>query len=118
MTKHGTHIIADFYGCELSSPIFRDRNKLKKLFSKLIKKHKLKELGSYYHFFRNHSFTAVIAISESHISVHTWPEDAYVSIDIFACNYSQNNSKNANNLLKDFRAVFLPKKVIKKVVKR
>jgi len=30
-------------------------------------------------------FTGVALLAESHISIHTWPENAYAAIDIFMC---------------------------------
>ena len=32
--------------------------------------------------------TAIVMISESHLSVHTWPEHGYAAIDIFTCSPS------------------------------
>ena len=29
--------------------------------------------------------TAIVMISESHLSVHTWPEHGYAAMDIFTC---------------------------------
>jgi S-adenosylmethionine decarboxylase proenzyme len=31
------------------------------------------------------AFTALYLLSESHLSIHTWPEKRYVAIDIFTC---------------------------------
>lgn len=31
--------------------------------------------------------TVVIAISESHLSVHTWPEYGYAAVDVFTCSH-------------------------------
>lgn len=33
----------------------------------------------------NYGVTGVVSLSESHISVHTWPEYKYAAIDIFVC---------------------------------
>ncbi len=30
-------------------------------------------------------FTGVAVLAESHISIHTWPENDYAAIDIFMC---------------------------------
>lgn len=30
-------------------------------------------------------YTGIIMLAESHISIHTWPEDQYAAIDIFMC---------------------------------
>ena len=32
--------------------------------------------------------TAIVMISESHLSVHTWPEHGYAAMDIFTCSKS------------------------------
>jgi len=38
-----------------------------------------------YHTFTPVGITGVAIVSESHISVHTWPEYRYVGIDVFSC---------------------------------
>lgn len=32
-----------------------------------------------------HGITAIALLSESHISIHTWPEHGYAAVDIFLC---------------------------------
>lgn len=50
-------------------------------------------------------FTAFAALSESHISIHTWPEYDYAAIDIFTCGKHIDPQK-AIEILKEF---FQPK---------
>jgi len=38
-----------------------------------------------FHRFRPTGVSGVVVISESHLSVHTWPEAGYVALDIFTC---------------------------------
>jgi S-adenosylmethionine decarboxylase len=38
-----------------------------------------------FHRFRPTGVSGVVVISESHLSVHTWPEVGYVALDIFTC---------------------------------
>ena len=38
------------------------------------------------HKFQPCGVTVVVAIAESHLSVHTWPEYGYAAVDIFTCN--------------------------------
>jgi len=45
------------------------------------------------HKFHPQGFSGVLIISESHITIHTWPEDNYVGIDIFTCSKSFDSDK-------------------------
>ncbi len=38
-----------------------------------------------HHFDRGQGVTAVALLAESHISIHTWPEDRLAAVDIFVC---------------------------------
>ena len=35
--------------------------------------------------FPNEAVTLVLVLAESHLSIHTWPEDGQVAIDLFSC---------------------------------
>ncbi len=37
------------------------------------------------HAFSPHGVTAIVLLSESHMSIHTWPEYGYAAVDIFTC---------------------------------
>jgi len=39
----------------------------------------------WHHFGAGYGYTGVVILSESHISVHTWPEKGYAAIDVFLC---------------------------------
>ena len=45
-------------------------------------------VGESFHRFSPQGVTGILAIAESHISIHTWPEFAYAAADIFACGSS------------------------------
>ena len=105
------HIISDlkninFDKLELNNEI------LKKNISLFLNESWLSELGSYYHTFNNkNEITCIIALAESHISIHTWPEKKYVSLDIFVCNFWENNSKKAKELYKKITNFFSPSEI-------
>lgn len=42
-------------------------------------------LNFYFHQFENGGVTGYLALAESHISIHTWPEHNYAAVDIFTC---------------------------------
>jgi S-adenosylmethionine decarboxylase proenzyme len=35
--------------------------------------------------FPNRAFTLVLVLAESHLCVHTWPEEGLVAVDLFSC---------------------------------
>lgn len=39
----------------------------------------------FHEFGENQGITGVALLAESHISIHTWPENEYAAIDIFMC---------------------------------
>jgi S-adenosylmethionine decarboxylase len=41
--------------------------------------------GHFHHFSPNGGVSGVLVLAESHISIHTWPEREFASIDIFMC---------------------------------
>jgi S-adenosylmethionine decarboxylase len=42
-------------------------------------------IGEIFHQFSPQGVTGVVAIAESHLCVHTWPEFGYAAVDIFTC---------------------------------
>ena len=45
-------------------------------------------VGRSFHKFRPRGVTGIVAIAESHLSIHTWPEYGYAAVDIFTCGRS------------------------------
>ena len=45
-------------------------------------------LGETFHRFTPQGVTGIVAIAESHISIHTWPEYRYAAVDVFTCGES------------------------------
>lgn len=42
-------------------------------------------LNIFQHCFYPQGVTIVIALSESHVSCHTWPEEGCIAIDVYTC---------------------------------
>lgn len=114
----GVHIIADLYECKFVKLKRLSLIDLKKCISQLIKKSGLTEIGSFYKEFGEASFSAVISLTESHLTFHTWPELDYISMDIFVCNFKKNNSKKATQLYEKLINFFQPKRINKRTIIR
>jgi spermidine synthase len=62
-------------------------------------------LGSRSHFFPGGGLTAVFLLSESHLSIHTWPEHSFVALDIYTCG----NSIAADRLVRSMHEMLKPR---------
>ena len=53
--------------------------------------------------------TGVVLLAESHLAVHTWPEMAAVTLDVYVCNYGSDNAAKAHALFDALCAAFDPR---------
>ena len=59
-------------------------------------------LDSKIHLFgENNGVTAVVLLAESHITIHTWPENNFAALDVFMCG-NCDSQKAVDNLIKLF----------------
>lgn len=61
-------------------------------------------VGESFHRFSPQGVTGILAIAESHISIHTWPEYGYAAADVFACGESFQPRAAAQVLIDRFEA--------------
>lgn len=81
-TFAGMHIIVDLYEAEHLDDI----ELIEKVMRECVETCGANLLHIYlHHFTPNHGVTGVAVLSESHISVHTWPERNFAAFDIFMC---------------------------------
>jgi S-adenosylmethionine decarboxylase len=79
--KYGDHYLVDLHDCDaaLIGAVKPTEEALlsaaKRCGSTIIEYH--------FHQFMPHGVSGVILIAESHFSVHTWPEDGFVAVDVF-----------------------------------
>ena len=52
--------------------------------------------------------TGVVLLAESHVAIHTWPELNAVTLDVYVCNFDQDNSKKAQQLMQQMILAFQP----------
>ncbi len=125
--QRGVHLIADLYGCDLSELCVEEDAlaALKQVVSETLAAGSLKELGSYYHYFGPNAVTATVCLAESHLNFHSWPEDGYVSADLFACGQSvpadarAEHIANLEQLFESFiEHCFRPGKIVRRKIER
>lgn len=55
--------------------------------------------------------TGAVLLAESHLALHTWPERGGVTLDVYVCNFSTDNSGKAEKLMDDLIVAFGPGQV-------
>ncbi|MCS7096234.1 MAG: adenosylmethionine decarboxylase [Candidatus Bathyarchaeota archaeon] len=108
----GIHIIAEFRGVD-PWKISRLED-VQPILDRVVAKSGLHVVSSSFHQFKPYGVSAVYLLSESHLSIHTWPEYSYMALDIFTCG----NDVPALRAFQMLREEFRPKSVRKKVIRR
>lgn len=84
----GTHVLADLSG--VAAALLADSKRLEALLRDAAVAAGATILHSHFHTFGpGQGVTGVVLLAESHISVHTWPEQCFAAADIFMCGASQ-----------------------------
>lgn len=52
--------------------------------------------------------TATVLLAESHLCVHTWPEQRGATLDVYVCNFGADHSDKAKALMGSLEALFMP----------
>jgi S-adenosylmethionine decarboxylase proenzyme len=98
----GVHLTADLLGCRDPTNLMRDGNALATLCEQLAGDAGLSVVARQFHAFApagDGGHTGVLLLAESHLAVHTWPELRSVTLDVFVCNVTTDNTGKAERLL-------------------
>ncbi len=105
----GLHLIGDLYGCLCDHRLMHDAEYLEQFCKARVAAAGLTAVGSLFHGFgEGGGVTGVVVLAESHLSIHTWPESGYVTLDVYVCNYTENNRPKAQKLFDELQAAFNP----------
>lgn len=62
--------------------------------------------------------TATVLLAESHLCVHTWPEQQAVTLDVYVCNFGGDHSAKAQALMDALVQLFAPTEVVRNSLQR
>ena len=96
----GLHILATF---SAPAPALHDLGACRAFFDAQVLAFGLEKVGEAYHAFPADAagpggFTAVLALTESHLSIHTWPEHGLATFDVFLSNFRRDNSATVRGI--------------------
>ncbi len=83
MRTEGKHIIMDASGC--NPEILNNLEVLKQILTDAAQRANATVLDVAFHHFTPQGVSGVVVISESHLSIHTWPEHGYAALDFYTC---------------------------------
>jgi S-adenosylmethionine decarboxylase len=83
MDTMGRHVIAELWGCNTEK--LNDMPFIEQTFvdAALRAGAEVREVA--FHKFAPHGVSGVVIISESHLTIHSFPEHGYASIDVYTC---------------------------------
>ena len=82
----GRHILAEFFEC--NSNILNNSDLIEKMMVDAAKACGATVVTQTFHKFSPFGISGVVVISESHLTIHTWPENGYAAVDLFTCGES------------------------------
>jgi S-adenosylmethionine decarboxylase len=79
----GTHLLLDLEDC--SPALLDDIEHVRQALISAASEAGATIVGEIFHKFQPLGVTGILAIAESHMGVHTWPEYGFAAVDIFTC---------------------------------
>lgn len=109
----GLHLTADLYQCRCEAPWLTDAARLGDWCVGAVRASGLQPVNQLFHTFPATAHgpggvTATVLLAESHLCVHTWPEQRAVTLDVYVCNFGGDHSARARALMDQLVNHFAP----------
>ena len=113
---HGLHLTADLHDCRCDAAWLLQAARLQEACVQAAQAAGLQVVNRLFHTFPNTvhgpgGVTATLLLAESHLCVHTWPEQRAVTLDVYVCNFGGDHSAKAEDLMKQLLALFEPQQI-------
>jgi spermidine synthase len=110
----GLHLTGDLFDCSCPAALLTDLEKLSTLCRDATIAAGLTIVDEKYHVFPDFDgqpggITGAVLLAESHLALHTWPERRGVTLDVYVCNFTDDNSGKAQQLFDELMVAFRPK---------
>jgi len=119
----GLHLTADLTHCRCDSVWLTDATRLVERCVLTVQQAGLLAVSQLAHTFPATAHgpggvTATVLLAESHLCVHTWPEQAGVTLDVYVCNFGADHSAKAQGLLQALIDLFDPENCSRNALQR
>lgn len=110
----GSHIILDLMHCTGDPEWLVNAQMMQQFLSQKIKESRLNILSEEFYSFTpldgydQAGYTGIFMLSESHVTIHTFPENASADFDIFVCNVTSDNTEKAFSIARMILNILKP----------
>ncbi len=110
----GLHLTGDLFDCGCSASTLTDLQTLSTLCRDATVAAGLTIVDEKFHVFPDWQgqpggITGTLLLAESHLAIHTWPERRGVTLDVYVCNFTGDNTGKAQQLFDTLMLTFRPK---------
>jgi len=79
----GRHVLAEYWDCDFAALTSKDV--IAERMTEAAKAAGATIVATLFHQFSPTGVSGVVVVEESHLSIHTWPEDGYAAADFYTC---------------------------------
>jgi S-adenosylmethionine decarboxylase proenzyme len=108
----GRHTLIELHGC--SAAALSELESLRSLMIAAVKQAGGTYVTDVFHHFTPLGVSGVVVISESHATIHTWPELGYAAADVFTCSGSFSHSAFSTMMRDGLKALRVEAKTIER----
>ena len=83
ISTFGRHLVAEYFGC--SAEVLNDLGAIRRLLEQAAVSAGATVVQTVAHQFTPQGVSCVVVVEESHLSIHTWPEEGYAAVDFYTC---------------------------------
>ena len=119
----GLHLTADMTGCQCDAAWLTDADRLGAACVQAVNAAGLQAVAQLFHTFPSSTYgpggvTATVLLAESHLCLHTWPEQQGVTLDVYVCNFGGDHSAKAHALMDALLALLEPTHIVRNTIHR
>jgi S-adenosylmethionine decarboxylase proenzyme len=107
---YGIHLLGEWYGCPVDEPLLTKADALRDLCRRAVDDAGLTIVGDRFYQFEPQGVTGTVLLAESHLAIHTWPEAGFVTVDVYVCNYTTDNTGKAERVFKALESALKPRR--------
>ena len=93
----GNHVLLDLW--DVAPDLLDDLDGLRELLADCARRGGATVVEERFHRFAPQGVSGVVVLAESHVAVHTWPENGFAAFDVFTCGEPEMAERIADHLV-------------------